>query len=204
MGCDTNSLTADRYARAKVGPNGTATFSIGSAGAFVLCYRWNYRNEDLPGLGPTMYLPMRQIRLNLVTIFPDLSSPSGTTVGCATDLKIVGNGFDLDAQLPIYCSFLTDGVLTLTPTSSRNDTHIGCSTPGGISEGNINVGLDFGGLQTLPVFLTFPVINFQSMIIDSALPAGGVYNLELAVTLRGSSLANFGGARCMFGEFEGV
>ena len=67
----------------------------------------------------------------------------------------------------------------------------------------VGLYLDFGGIRILPALSTFTVIDLASMTVDTALPAGGAYNVELNVALTGSGFVDFGGARCQFGTFVG-
>ena len=47
-------------------------------------------------------------------------------------------------------------------------------------------------------FRDFDIVILEWVTIDSSLPAGGIYNVPLPLTIRGSNLFSFGGARCRF------
>lgn len=178
-------------------------FVLGAPGIYGLCYRWNYR--EIGGVGPTEFIRMPNIRLVLVYITTPEIIPTGTVVGCATDITVPGVGFDLlpPSQLPITCRWGDNAALGSFEPTFRNDTLITCRTPPFAATGITPFWLGFDELKVLPALETFRVVDLEEMTIDSLFPGGGTYNIPLVVNLRGSNFVNFGGARCNFGPFDG-
>eukprot|EP00965_Chrysotila_dentata_P095298 3149946-Pleurochrysis_carterae.AAC.1 len=113
--------------------------------------------------------------------------PSGTAIGCASNVQILGFGFTFlgDASPPFRCYFGDFG-----STSARvvNDTVIECSTPLIQGAQYITVNVSVGSLQNLTVSTSFRVYDPSDVIITSIAPQAGSYNLVSVVKLAGSFL----------------
>ena len=199
--CNTQDLDPLTYSVATIGANGSLTSSVPTPGVYVLCYRWNYASSSIHRGTSFVHLP--HIRLLLVSINTASIFPLGTVVGCGTNVTILGEGFDLLDDLPISCNYGPGGSLASDPVVERNDSKLVCRTPSFSTSGRVGLYVMFGDVRLFPVLPSFGVVDLSLVTIESSLPAGGVYNTRLSVTLRGTGFLNLGGARCKFGDFMG-
>ena len=206
--CNTNGLDARTYSTSTVGINGSVDVSVPDAGLYVMCYQWKYASYSF---GPTTFQLLPQLKLMQVEIHTPTVFPYGTALNCASNITIFGKGFDLlnesnwgtNETLPINCSYGTNGALASEVPLERNDSYLLCQTPLFTTAGVIGLHLNFGGFKLLTALSSFTVADLSAINILSALPAGGVYNTELMVDVKGTGFMDLGDPRCKFGDFIG-
>lgn len=198
VGCSTRDLPTGTFTAANADDNGRVEFRLSQPGLYVLCYKWRYAADAYQRA--SVFIRFPNIRLAVVSIFGEGITPRGTALGCVTRVTVPGLWFDLLEGLPLSCRY---GTATETwPITTRTNTTLTCETPSVTVADSQAVRLILGG-HVFEVLESFEFISLASVRIDSALPAGGLYNGELPVVLKGGSFVDFGGARCSFGEFVG-
>jgi hypothetical protein len=206
--------------------NVTARFIFPSSavGTLVLCYRFQYAQQPAHAQGtframPTAYLQFPNIRVYAVRY--DGVVPSGTGIGCSSALVITGAGFLAMASLldgtgsasaPPHaasgagsattpsCGF---GAVGTVSANVINDTHLTCTTPAPTAVGGMPMRVDFGGFtSSLPgAFPAFAAFDASVNVISYLWPAGGAYNLQPIVHMRGSFGSAYSTPLCRFGNW---
>ena len=196
-------------------------FPSSSAGMLVLCYRFGYLQQAVPGqVKPTTYLLFPAIRV--VAVRFDSVVPSATGIGCSSQLTVSGSGFapllsllaaghggdgegvGSAASAVPTCGFGAAGASTATIV---NDTTLICVTPAPSSAGALPMRVDAGDLTThIPTtFPDFAVFDAASYVVTSLWPTASAYNLEPVVHMRGSfglpGSQSYGTPRCRFGNW---
>lgn len=199
-------------------------FPSSAVGALVLCYSFRYAQQPAHAQGasramPTAYLLFPNIRV--VAARYDGVLPSATGIGCSSALVVTGAGFlamasllggtgAASASLPVAsgtatiaapsCGFGTVGTVTADVV---NDTHLTCTTPSPTAAGAMPMRVDFGALTTrLPnSFPSFTAFDASENVISHLWPAGGAYNLQPTVHMRGSFGRAHGTPLCRFGNW---
>ena len=190
-------------------------FPPASGGQLILCYRFNYAQQaEHPGKAKhTPYILFPSVRLTVLRF--DKVLPSGTAVGCASALVVIGAGF---ASRPAVgsssstsstaehvadgpsCGF---GSIGSESATVLNDTHLVCTTPVPTDTGTVAMRVDFGRLTSaLPdAFPGFEIFDASASAIASVWPVGGAYNLAPIVHLRGTFGRALGTPLCRFGNW---
>lgn len=205
-------------------------FPPSSTGLLALCYKFAYLQQDVPvgerrKVAPTPYLLFPHIQLSVIRY--DEVLPSGTAVGCMSQLVIRGAGFhsiyaafrhpDTPTGAKLVCRFGTVAPLVSSTATVLDDLSISCESPTPQVTGflPLRVDLDVAGgawsatashATTFPEFTAYAageysVSNVVSRI-DTLVPAGAAYNLQPAVFLTGHFLRSYGTPRCRFGNWS--
>ena len=175
-----------------------------NGGAYYLCYRFMYLEQEVPGQVPsTPYVPFEEIRAVAVGVTPTSPSgtgalPNGTALGCVTNVTIYGGGFSAVNYLldppSLMCHF---GGLSVNPTAV-SDTQLSCLSPAFTSSQVVTLRLSVGTSLDFTALGAFYAYDSSAMVVSSVFPGGGAYNLVDNLIVSGSML-NFGMPRCRFG-----
>ena len=126
-------------------------------------------------------------------------TPSGTAVGCASTVSIVGGDFTAVGVSAADVNVFGDAAPAAALSVSA--TMIECASPTPDRARSIELRLGFAGFGVLTVTTT-SMARFdyytETTAIAAASPRAGAYNLEASLVLDGSFL-NYGGVRCRFG-----
>eukprot|EP00966_Prymnesium_polylepis_P297182 6866369-Prymnesium_polylepis.1 len=210
--CDVGSLSANQNVQGYVGGDGSAGFYFTALGLYHLCYKWNFKEQEISGYAsPSPFLRFSDIQLAVMRL-NGTAYPHGTGLNCASNVTIPGTGFELlGAATPLVtCEFAmiardsSRSFNTSGPVLSRNDNTIVCETPRFTELGSMYLSVKFDGVRTASV-RTFQIFNTTQTYIDSSLsfPGGGPYQLPQAIQLRGV-FENHGTPMCRFGSTEGT
>ena len=208
-------------------PKYTAEFTFGTmgttTGVVVLCYKFAYAQQVAePGsvgfVPPTPYMLFPNIRTAVVEF--DAVSPTATGIGCASNVTISGKGFSailvnraiVDAHAGgVRCTFGGGSAVigrASTVATVVNDTMIRCISGRPLAVGSYSLRVDVltvnGAVLTAHLVDTFSSWGaFDPAVyrIDSMLPAGGAYNLQPDIVIRGS-FSDEGEPRCRFTSID--
>ena len=202
----------------------TGTFRFRTGGAYFLCYRFMYREQEVPNRVPgTGWEEHREIRLVAVGIIGGTgggASPNGTKAsrdgGCVTNVTVTGQGLaaleTLNYPPTLKCLFGSEE----TSVSYRTDSQIYCNTPAftrtavmpltvriqcaeSQREGACNVPS-----LTLTALSNFFAYDDAGIRVDTVFPGGGAYNMQTDIYVSGRML-NYGRITCRFGgEGQGL
>lgn len=163
----------------------------------LLCYQFSYLDETTSNIlvTPTDFILFPTIRVT--TIGTMSATPTGTAVGCASEVTVTGAGFAAVNSEPARCVFANFGSTNATFTS---DTEMSCETVAPATAGTTTLSLQFGDSDApmLRVGSTFTMYRSSDVSISTATPGGGSYDLVATIELTGSFF-DFGSPRCRFG-----
>ena len=195
----------------------TPTLILTQVGSYQLCYRFQPR--ALPGDSPAAAVEAEAgiypaIVLLVLAIDVSRAAPSGTAVGCESIITIP---VTLPAEdTPIgglnvpnaTCRFGESG--STAARLGAGGAEVQCPTPTFGRSGETSLHLDFiaagervGSFAVFTEAPAFTVYDLGAISIERGSPRGGSYNVGFNVSLAGSGLVDYRGARCRFGGYQG-
>ena len=204
----TSASTCDYVGRDLISISDTGTAFMGhfffeEIGSWQLCYRFNYLEASGSTFvsGPTDYLLFPDVRV--ATVGQMSATPTGTGVGCVSNVTIMGRGFAAARDTVVQCNYAGYGSTNATVAS---DTAIFCDAPAAGESDSTSLHLRFG-LELHPppllVLRKFTIFGAEDIFVDSALPESTSYDLAKTITLTGT-LYDLGAPRCRFGDYSSI
>ena len=202
--CAPEVVNAYPHARASVGEKLDAAFTFDTAGEYALCWRFFFGQSrdlsppaDAPYAPPAEPLRFAGVRALVVTV--GAASPTGTAVGCVSNVTVRG-GFA--AAVPHAWPVCDFGGQGRCPRLRRD--RVVCATPSPDEMGSVAFRLGFtdkssSTIGSMVVLQDFRYFSFDGVTIAASYPAGGSYNLLANVSLSGKGFVDYGAPSCRFG-----
>ena len=163
-----------------------------------LCYRFNYLGTSGVYAEPTEFMLFPAVRV--ATLGKMTATPTGTGVGCVSNVSITGSGFAAAIGVAVECVYAGIGS---TEATIAGDAKIFCDAPNATGAAVTSLYLRFGpepDATLLLVLHTFRIFSDDEIYAASAVPTSTAYDLKTSVRLNGN-LLDLGAPRCRFGDF---